>query len=188
MLAEPFRIGCDCSGPEAERLEPDAAIDSGETDGGGFMFDAGNDDAGGTDAGTDAGADAGTDAGADAGTDAGADAGFDGGVDAGSIDGGALCMLVRSVSAVPGTSMPQVESNTPNPSKTISIVAGNLLVAVAYGGQGPGGGGTPTLSTAPNMTFGVSDTAMNTWHAAPLVENGMSHHSAIQIFFTSALT
>ncbi len=59
--------------------------------------------------------------------------------------------------------------------------AGDLLVAIAYGGQNPGQS-TPA-TTAPNMTFSVSDTLGNKYYAGPLIENTTSNQAAVQIFY-----
>jgi hypothetical protein len=111
------------------------------------------------------------------------DAGRDGGlVDAATpIDAGDPCSGLAFVNAVPGTSLGQVMQNVPAMSQTIIEQGGDLLVAIAYGGQGPGQ--TMPLSTAPNMQFTVSDTLGNTWYAAPLVENSRSHQASLQIWF-----
>jgi len=57
-----------------------------------------------------------------------------------------------------------------------------LLVAVAYGGQGPGDPAT-SPTTLPNMTLTVTDTLGNTYYAAPMVENATFHQAVIQIFY-----
>jgi hypothetical protein len=88
-----------------------------------------------------------------------------------------------SVQAVPGTSLGQVMSKNPTAQQSIVESGGDLLVAIAYGGQNPGQTIPPT--TAPNMTFSVSDTVGNTWYAAPMVENSRSNQAAIQIFYAA---
>jgi hypothetical protein len=105
------------------------------------------------------------------------DAGPDGGTDAGR---DASYGPVTFAQAVPGTAVYQVMQNVPSQSQTISLDAGDLLVAIAYGGQGPG---SPTPTTAPNIAFAVSDSQGNAYFAGPLVESSRSHQSAIQIFF-----
>jgi hypothetical protein len=112
----------------------------------------------------------------DAGGDAGGDAGLDGQGDAVS----GPCAFT-SVQATPGTTQNQVIHQSASAQQSIFVTAGDLLVAVAYGGQNPGQTTPPT--TAPNMTFAVSDTLGNTFYAAPMVENSSSHQAAIQIFY-----
>jgi hypothetical protein len=63
----------------------------------------------------------------------------------------------------------------------ITETAGNLLVAIAYGGQGPGESTPPTA--LPNMTFKVTDTLGNTYYAASMYENTKYNQAAIQIFY-----
>ncbi len=123
--------------------------------------------------------DAGIDSGIDTGVDSGIDSGIDTGVDAG-IDSGLGCPFAL-VQAVPGTSQYQVIEQQPMISWTLDPTLsqpGDLLVVIAYGGQGGDG---PT--TAPNMTFSVSDTAGNTYYAGDLYTNTNESEAAIQIFY-----
>jgi len=65
-------------------------------------------------------------------------------------------------------------------SDSIFNTDGDLLVAIAYGGQG-------NNSTSPNMTFAVSDTNNNTYYAGPLIEAPHGHGASVQIFFAPAV-
>jgi hypothetical protein len=170
FAAVQYGVGGDCGGTNDASV-PDAGgpVDSGQ-------LDAGRLDAGPPDSGQES--DAAT---ADAGHGGG------GGSDAG-VDAGDPCAPLRFVQAVPGTSMYQVMRNTNRQSWTINLTPGNFLIAMAYFGQGPGGGGTPDASTAPNMIVQVSDNAMNAYSAGPFIENGASHYSALQIFFAANVT
>jgi hypothetical protein len=93
---------------------------------------------------------------------------------------------VDAIQAVPGTSEYQVMANSDAQAQVITLTAGHLLVAVAYGGQGPGNS-TP-LTVVPNMTFAVSDTLGNAFYAGPMVENSNSNQAAIQIFYAPNVT
>src|SRR5262249_12203281 len=64
-----------------------------------------------------------------------------------------------------------------------TLTAGNLLVVLAYGGQGPGQSSPPT--SLPNMTFAVSDTLGNVFSPGPMIENPISHQSALQFFYAA---
>jgi hypothetical protein len=88
---------------------------------------------------------------------------------------------IHTVQAVPGTTVEQVIQQMPSLQQTLTTTAGNLLVAIAYGGQGPGKTTPPT--TAPNMTFAVVDDTGDTFYAGDMVENPIEHQSALQIFF-----
>lgn len=88
------------------------------------------------------------------------------------------------VAAVPsncgtGTSC-QIIANSTSKAQSITGTAGDLLVAIAYAGQNPGGspGGTD-----PNMTFTVTDTLGNTYYPGPMINNALYNDSAIQIFY-----
>jgi hypothetical protein len=171
----------------------DAGFDAGlvdmSTDGGdaGAEVDAGRDagivDAGSqSDSGTTVVMDAGVDAGSGGRMDAGVDAGTDAGFDAGTPD--ASCGPFLPVHAVPGTTQNMVMVNGSTYAQALTTNAGDLLVAIAYGGQGPSpAGGTAELSTAPNMAYVVSDTSGNAWSSGALYENATAHHEAVQIFF-----
>jgi hypothetical protein len=140
-------------------------------------------DARGTDAAVDAGRDVSR-------RDGGSDSRADGGVDAGDAsDGGepeasdapsGPCEIT-AVQAVPGVGT-IYHGIVDGGSKELTITesAGNLLVAVAYGGQGPHT--TTPPSTTPNLRFTVTDTLGNTYHAASMYENSRSNQAAIQIF------
>jgi hypothetical protein len=90
---------------------------------------------------------------------------------------------VIAVSAVPGTSEYQVIGNANAEAQSITLGAGHLLVAVAYGGQNPGES-TP-ITTVPNMTFAVSDTLGNTFYAGSMIQNSNNNQAAIQIFYAA---
>jgi hypothetical protein len=83
--------------------------------------------------------------------------------------------------AVPGTGTYQVIQQQPSLSSGLTENDGDLLVAIAYGGQNPGQS-TPA-TTAPNMTFTVSDTLGNRYYAGPLYTNTTSNQAAVQIFY-----
>jgi hypothetical protein len=178
FAAVQYGVGGDCGGTSA--LVDAGANDASVSDAGGPVdsgqLDAGAPDAGPPDSGE--GRDAAT---ADAGH--GTSDGGDSGVDAGD-----PCAPLRFVQAVPGTSMYQVMRNTNTQSWTLNLTPGDFLIAMAYFGQGPGGGGTPDASTAPNMLVQVSDNALNVYSAGPFIENGTSHYSALQIFFAANVT
>ena len=87
------------------------------------------------------------------------------------------------VQAVPATSTYQVIQQAASQKQLISATAGNLLVAIAYGGQNPGQS-TPH-TTDPNMTFDVTDSRGNTYYPGPMFENALSNQSAIQIFYAA---
>jgi hypothetical protein len=110
----------------------------------------------------------------------GSDAGGDGSNNAldGSFSGPCT---IGAVQAVPGTAVEQVIQQSPTSSQSMTNSAGNFLVAIAYGGQNPGQTTPPT--TAPNMTFAVSDTQGNTYYSADMIQNPISNQSALQIFF-----
>jgi hypothetical protein len=114
------------------------------------------------------------DAGGD-GSTIGACDGFDA-----AVGSGGPC-TVASVQAVPGTTVYQVMQQRATAIQTITETSGDLLVVIAYGGQGPGQTTPPT--SAPNQTFSVTDTLGNTYYAAPMVENDRSHQAALQIFY-----
>ena len=100
----------------------------------------------------------------------------DTGVDAG---GGCTFATVQAVpGAPPGGHIMKVGDTE---SQVIGEHAGDLLVAIAYGGQGPSGGDPPT--TTPNQTFTVSDSLGNTYYAGEMIENSRSSEAAIQIFY-----
>jgi hypothetical protein len=82
---------------------------------------------------------------------------------------------------VPATTKYQVIAQAPAMTQTLTATAGNLLVAIAYGGQNPGQS-TPHTTDA-NMTFTVSDSRGNTYYPGPMFENGISNQSALQIFY-----
>lgn len=89
-----------------------------------------------------------------------------------------------SAAAMPGTTQGQVLLQVTADSWSLSNeTAGDLLVAVAYGGQSPGSqvGGSPTV--AANMSFNVSDSLGNTYYAGPLVVETDYNQAAIQIFY-----
>ncbi len=182
-----FRGGADDAGLDAGLVDMSTdGGDAGEQEDAGFDagVDAGVVDAGSrSDTGTTGMLDAGVDAGTGVGMDAGVDAGTDAGVDAGTPD--ASCGPFVPVNAVPGTGTYMVMVNGSTSTKMLTTTnAGDLLVAIAYAGQGPPpAGGTNEASTAPNMTFVVSDTSGNAWSSGALYENGTVHHEAVQIFF-----
>ncbi|HUB06825.1 MAG TPA: hypothetical protein VMB50_07490 [Myxococcales bacterium] len=102
-----------------------------------------------------------------------------GGSSSGGTTGAAGCGSFALVQAIPG----EVTNNEEQgPGESLSLVerAGDLLVAIAYGGQG---GSTSPQSTSPNMTFHVFDDAGNTYYPGPFYENSTVHQSAIQIFY-----
>ncbi len=78
-----------------------------------------------------------------------------------------------------GTSC-QIIQEASSQSQTISVTAGNLLIAFAYGGQAPN---TSPGGTAPNMQFTVTDTLGNTYLPGSYVNNAAYDDSAIQMFF-----
>jgi hypothetical protein len=98
---------------------------------------------------------------------------------AGPIDDGPC--TIPFVQAVPGTGTYQVIQQSASLSQSIPVTAGNLLVAIAYGGQSPGNS-TPH-TTDPNMEFVVADSQGNTYYAGAMFENGTTNQSAIQIFY-----
>jgi hypothetical protein len=110
---------------------------------------------------------------------------LDGGVDAGDAgsDAPMVPCTIAAVQAVPGTGTYHVMQDGGSEQQFITETAGNLLVAVAYGGQGPGQ--TTPLTTVPNMKFTVTDTLGNTFHAAAMYENTNSNQAAIQIFYAT---
>jgi hypothetical protein len=75
-------------------------------------------------------------------------------------------------------------NNLASESQTITNVAGDLMVAIAYSGQNTGGG---EGGTSPNMTFTVSDTNGNTYYAGPMINNNKYNSSAIQIFYAMGI-
>jgi hypothetical protein len=103
------------------------------------------------------------------------------GKDAGS-DAPELPCDISSVQAVPGTAVYQVMQNSATSSQALNLTTGNLLVAIAYGGQGPGQS-TP-LTTVPNMTFSIRDSLGNAFYGGPMFENSNSHQASIQIFYS----
>jgi hypothetical protein len=161
-------IATDAGNPDAASVDADAGPDAGARDAAAFdsgvPMDASVPDAGSPDSGMPPGPDA--------------------GVDAGRMDAGtAPCGPIVAVQAVPGDTGPcgKVIQNQSSLSFGINETAGDLLVAVAYGGQNPGKTTPPT--TAPNMTFSVSDTLHNTYYAGPMFENSNSNQAAVQIFY-----
>jgi hypothetical protein len=86
--------------------------------------------------------------------------------------------FVPSNCAVGTTCM--ILKNVASQSQSITVTAGDLLVAFAYGGQNPG---LSAGGTAPNMQFAVTDTLGNTFYPGPFVNNAKYDDSAIQVFF-----
>jgi hypothetical protein len=91
--------------------------------------------------------------------------------------------VVTPVQAKPGTTTYQVMQNSATSQKTINEASGNLLVAIAYGGQNPGQ--TTPHTSDPNMRFAVTDSLGNTFYAGPMFENTKSNQAAIQIFYAA---
>jgi hypothetical protein len=158
LAAGGYRVSCDCDGP----LDP-LPLDAGEPPVDAGLLDAGFRDAGVADTGF-----------ADAGR---------AGADSGDADAGNPCRDIQFVQAVPGTQKYQVMQSQTSESQTITLTPGNLLVAIAYSGQGPGGGGTSEASTSPNMQYLVTDSQGDEYFAGPYIEDGVHHWSAMQIYF-----
>lgn len=83
------------------------------------------------------------------------------------------------VSAIPGTNTYMVMREAGVDTAVMQVNAGDLLVAIAYSGQGA----TTALSTAPNMQLTVTDTAGSVFHTGPLYQDSNHHQAAIQISY-----
>jgi hypothetical protein len=97
-------------------------------------------------------------------------------------DAGSGACTFATIQAVPGAPpMGHIMVVGDTESQTIDEHEGDLLVAIAYGGQNPGY--VTPATTTPNQTFKVTDSLGNTYYAGQMIENSRSNQAAIQIFY-----